>query len=106
MVWVFKRTVSMRRSFEHPKHMLKLMGQNIFSIFTIKVFCLSDPCLCFSYSVFLTNRLHYIHGYHNPDATMGKEVYRGLNTSVDVLRPSQHIFSHTGILGRCLVFLG
>lgn len=26
--------------------------------------------------VFLTNRLHYIEGYHNPDATMGKEVYR------------------------------
>lgn len=26
--------------------------------------------------VFLTNRLHYIHGYHNADATMGKDVYR------------------------------
>ena len=27
MVWVLKRTVSMRRSLEHPKHMFKLMGK-------------------------------------------------------------------------------
>lgn len=26
--------------------------------------------------VFLINRLHYVPGYHNPDATMGKDVYR------------------------------
>lgn len=25
---------------------------------------------------FLTNRLHYVPGYHNPDTTMGKAVYR------------------------------
>lgn len=32
--------------------------------------------------VFLTNRLHYIPGYQNPDATMNKEMYR-----VDALLP-------------------
>ncbi|CAG2205980.1 uncharacterized protein LOC143085161 [Mytilus galloprovincialis] len=32
--------------------------------------------------VFLTNRLHYIPGYHNPDASMNKDVYR-----VDALMP-------------------
>ena len=40
MLWVLKRTVSLRRffwshldgSFEHPKHMLKLMGKKIFTI--------------------------------------------------------------------------
>ena len=26
MLWVLKRTVSMRRFIEHPKHMFKLMG--------------------------------------------------------------------------------
>jgi len=26
--------------------------------------------------VFLTNRLHYIEGYHNPDATVGKSAYQ------------------------------
>ena len=31
MLWVLKRTVSMRRFFEHPKHMLKIMGKNIYS---------------------------------------------------------------------------
>ena len=31
MLWVLKRTVSMS-SFEHPKHMSKLMGEKIFTI--------------------------------------------------------------------------
>ena len=40
MLWVLKRTISMRRflpsqldgSFEHPKHILKIMGKKIFTI--------------------------------------------------------------------------
>ena len=32
MLWVLRRTVSMRRSFEHQKHMLNLMGKKIFVI--------------------------------------------------------------------------
>ena len=32
----------MRRSFEHPKHMLKLMGKKIFIILHSKI-CLSKP---------------------------------------------------------------
>ena len=32
MLWVLKRTVSMRRFFWAPKHMLKLMGKEIFTI--------------------------------------------------------------------------
>ena len=32
MLWVLKRTFSMRPSFEHPEHMLKLMGKKIFTI--------------------------------------------------------------------------
>ena len=31
MLWVLKRTVSMS-SFEHPKHMIKLMGKRIITI--------------------------------------------------------------------------
>ena len=34
MLWVLKRTVPMS-SFEHPKHMLKLIGKKIFS-FSLK----------------------------------------------------------------------
>ena len=32
MLWVLKRTVSMRRFFVHPKHMFKLMDYKIFTI--------------------------------------------------------------------------
>ena len=32
MLWVLKRTVSMRRFFEHPEQMLKLMDKKIFTI--------------------------------------------------------------------------
>ena len=32
MLWVLKRTVSMRRFFEHTKHMFKLMGKEINAI--------------------------------------------------------------------------
>ena len=28
--------------------------------------------------VFLSNHLHSVPGYHNPDATLGKEVYKGM----------------------------
>ena len=34
MLWVLKRTSSMRRFIEHPKHMLKLMGKKIHIFFT------------------------------------------------------------------------
>ena len=37
MLWVLRRTVSMKRSFEHPKHMLKLMGEKIFTILRYKI---------------------------------------------------------------------
>ena len=44
MLWVLKRTVSMNRSFEHPKHMLKLMGkENIIIQFDTQKVCLSKP---------------------------------------------------------------
>ena len=32
MLWVLKWTVSMRRFFEHPQHMFKLMGKKIIAI--------------------------------------------------------------------------
>ena len=32
MLWVLKRTISVRRFFEHPKHALKLMSKKIFTI--------------------------------------------------------------------------
>ena len=32
MLWVLKRTVSMRQFFEHPKHMFKLMGKKMITI--------------------------------------------------------------------------
>ena len=32
MLWVLKRTVSMRQSIEHSKHMFKLMGKKIIKI--------------------------------------------------------------------------
>ena len=35
MLWVLKRTVSMRRFFEHPKHMLKLTDKKIIAILRI-----------------------------------------------------------------------
>ena len=43
MLWVLKRTVSLRRSshwdgsFEHPKYMLKLIGKKIFTIVRSKI---------------------------------------------------------------------
>ena len=40
MLWVIKRTASMGGSFEHPKHMLKLMAKKIFTILRSKN-CLS-----------------------------------------------------------------
>ena len=43
MLWVLKRT-----SFEHPKHMLKLMGKKILNNLTLKNFFLSKP-VCYDY---------------------------------------------------------
>ena len=37
MLWVLKRTDSMRRPFEHSKGMLKLMGKKIFAILPSKI---------------------------------------------------------------------
>ena len=37
VLWVFKRTVSMRRLFQHPKHMLEMMDSKIFTIL-VKMF--------------------------------------------------------------------
>ena len=42
MFWVLKRTVSMRRSFEHPKHMFRLLGKKIITNSPSK-FCLTGP---------------------------------------------------------------
>ena len=41
MLWVLKTTVSMRRSFEHPKHMLKIKGKKIVTI-QPENFCLEN----------------------------------------------------------------
>ena len=41
MLWVLKRN----RLNEHPKHMLKLIGKEIFRILRSKIFCLSKPVL-------------------------------------------------------------
>ena len=37
MLWVFKRTISMRQSFEHPKRMCKPRGKKIFMILPSKI---------------------------------------------------------------------
>ena len=37
LLWVLKRTVSLRRSFEHPKHKLKLMGKNTLQYISMNV---------------------------------------------------------------------
>ena len=42
MLWVLKRTVSRRRSFEHPKQMFKLMGKKIIRFYANKI-SLSGP---------------------------------------------------------------
>ena len=44
MLWVLKRTASMRRSVEHPKQMFKLMGKKIFTILCSNL-CLSKPII-------------------------------------------------------------
>ena len=33
--------------------------------------------ICYYFRVFLSTRLHSVPGYHNPDAYVGKDVYRG-----------------------------
>ena len=64
MLWVLKRTVSMRRGFfEHPKHMIKLMGKEIFTILRLYVFVYLNLCYCFYVPKFtkqtgLKKRLH------------------------------------------------
>ena len=37
MLWVLKRNVSMRLFFERPKHMLKLMGKKIFTLYRSEI---------------------------------------------------------------------
>ena len=37
MLWILKRAVSVRRFFEHPKHMLKLMDKKISTILRSKM---------------------------------------------------------------------
>ena len=37
MLWVLKRTVSMRRFFEHPKRMFKLMGKKKLQFYAQKI---------------------------------------------------------------------
>ena len=37
MLWVLKRTVLIRRFFEHPKHMFELMDTNIIAIVRSKL---------------------------------------------------------------------
>ena len=44
MLWVLKRTVSMRWLFEHPKHMLKFIGKKILQFYA-EQFCLSGTGL-------------------------------------------------------------
>ena len=51
MLWVLKRTVSMRRFFKHPKHMLKMMGKKIITILHAKILLnwtyVYVPFICF-----------------------------------------------------------
>ena len=42
MLWVLKRTISLRDSFKHPKHMLKSMGKKYLQVYTENI-CLSKP---------------------------------------------------------------
>ena len=44
MLWVPKRTVSMS-PFEHPKHMLKLIGKKIFTVLRSKNLFISKPVM-------------------------------------------------------------
>ena len=44
MLWVLKRPVSMRRAFEHPKHMLKLWVRKYLKFYA-ENFCLSKPMI-------------------------------------------------------------
>ena len=48
MLRVSKEPSQWDSSFEHPKHMLKLMGKKIFTIDAECFFCLSKPLLLFS----------------------------------------------------------
>ena len=44
MLWVLKRTVSMRRLFWAPKTYAKTDGKEIILKFTLKIFVYLDPC--------------------------------------------------------------
>ena len=67
MLWVLKRTVSMRPFFEHPKDMLKLMGKKILKIYLSNIlfiktcdplfFFLNEYFLIFNFSLFSVNVL-------------------------------------------------
>ena len=49
MLWVLKESSQLDGSFEHPKHMLKIMGKKIFTILPC-FFCLSKPKVILIYS--------------------------------------------------------
>ena len=60
MLWVLKRTVSMRRFFCGPKHMLKIMGKKIFTILCWKLLFmdLAGHCLINVENVFFSKTKH------------------------------------------------
>ena len=65
MLWVLKRTVSSRQSFEHPKHMFKLMDKKIITIlrfFFLLTGPMTDaqyPYLCILRSIYKKNWLDF-----------------------------------------------
>ena len=46
MLWVFKRTISVRSFFEHPKHMFNLISKKIIAMLRLKI-CLTGPIFVF-----------------------------------------------------------
>ena len=52
MLWVLKRTILTRGSFEYPKHMFKQMGKKIIAIFA-NFFLLN-----WTYAAYLISSLH------------------------------------------------
>ena len=62
MLWVLKRTVSMRRFFWAPKYLLKLMGKKIFTIYA-ENFCLSKPVIVY---IFIPRDEEFAEGDQRP----------------------------------------
>ena len=55
MLWVLKRTVSMRRFFEHPKQMFKLSDQKLLTILRPNI------CLFGGLTLFVILTLNFTH---------------------------------------------